>query len=242
MTEQETLRKPIMPETGPRPLTASSEIKFNTTCLTTGKITIYQSKSTFSEMGFFRMSNKDYGVSLDSFLDFDPFWAPELLDFDPKQYSIQTTKHGNLGVYETKGETLIPEQQKPKIIVEAKDIRAVDSISCTMKGKVCSSGFVFPENLPPCPLGGGQRISPEELEQMLLTAEKNDKPQSYYHRHRGFAKVDPNFAGRNVSLIAFGFQYRSTGSPMLTDAVVIDRAERKLLPRVFYNLTPEKTT
>ena len=233
MTDKETLKNPVTPETGPKPLTASN-IESNSIRLKMGEVKFLKPEHPFYNIGLFliTMTYPNARFHHNSHL---PYWSQELLNFDPKQHTLQTSKYGNLMVYETKGETSISAQNKPKIIIEAKDIRAVDAISL-MKGEVRPSGYVFPKNFPPFPLGCGQRISSEELERMLLEAERHNEPQSSYSDWREFAKVDPRFANKDVLLIPFCPQYEKSENLMKTDAVVIDLAERKLIPRIFYRL------
>jgi len=236
MTNPEISKELSMLETGPKPLTAS-EIEFNARRLKNNEIVANKLKSTFSQMGIFRVLHEHADYPFAPQPDSDPFWAPELLKFDPQQYTIQTTRYGNLGVYGVKEGM---SAAKPEMIIEAKDVRSVEGITVISTGIVRSSGFIFPENLPPYPLGGDKKISPEELEQMLLIAGKKDKPQAYYHRLRGFAKVNTIFAGKKACLIPFGVEYSGVGDYMLADAVVVDLTKRQLLPRVFYNLDPKK--
>jgi hypothetical protein len=231
----ETLKYPAIPETGPRPLT-NNDIELNSINLKFNKVRTSESKPTFNNFGIFSVED-DFSRNY-SYFD-DSYWSQELMTFDPEQHIIQTSKYGNLKVYETKGEIFLSAQNKPKIIIEAKDVRKIDKLY-TMKGEVRPSGFVLPKLFPPYPLGHNQRISPEELEQMLLTAQKNDKPESSYTLEKGFAKVDPSFANKDVLLIPFDILYRDVENIMQTDAIVIDLAERKLIPRVFYNLAPKE--
>jgi|WetSurMetagenome_2_1015567.scaffolds.fasta_scaffold278713_2 hypothetical protein len=238
MTEKETLGKPEITETGPRPLTAS-QIEINTNRLRTGKIVKDEmSQSTFTSSGFFLV--KDFMSRNDWLVDAERYWAPELLAFDPQQYSVRTTKFGNLGVYKNREGEFVSAQQKPKIIIEARDVRIVDN-GLSIIGEVRPSGFVFPnpKYISSYRLGNDQDISPEQLEQMLLEAEKNSKSESAYNPNGGFAKVDPSFVNKDVLLFPFVAQYGNPKDAMQRDAVVIDIEERKLLPRVFYTLKPE---
>lgn len=233
--DREIMRPKIL-ETGPKPL-ATNDIEYNSQELKTGRVvTIGSKSSSFSSIGIFSITdrNQTYQPSHSS----NPFWSEELLRFDPSQHSLRTNKYGNLEVHKTNGEGFIPAQARPIIILEAKDVRALDQVYIK-RGEVRSSGFVFPKDFPRYPLGKEQEISPEDLEQMLLNAQKNDKPQASYSLKAGFVKVDPSLVGRDVLLLPFHVIYRDIKDLMKTDAVVIDLAQRKLLPRIFYTLNPK---
>jgi hypothetical protein len=218
MPNPEISKKLSMLETEPKPLMVRREIELNKEWLEVGRIETLPSGLIFDEAGFFKMSQIDK-----SYL----FWTSKLLKSDPQQCIMRKTKYGNLGVYKENF-------TKPNPIIEAKDIRMVDDIDI-IYGRVHSTGIVFPEGPPPSLLKyGDKEISLDELGQRLLAIMEHSKPQPYYHRHAGFAKVNPIFAGRKVCLIPFSTEYvASTGDRALADAVVVDLTKRQLLPRVF---------
>lgn len=234
MAKIEELRTPAIPETGPKPLTTDG-IKHNLSELKDRRIKTLGSKSTAcSSMGIFQTVNRYEPDLLSTYLS-RYYWSQELLRFNGQPHLLKINKYGNLEVYETQGEIFISAQKKPKIIIEPKDIREVDR---KIEGHVRPSGFVL-ENCQYFDLETQEMVSLEKLEEMLLVAEKNDHPQSTYRDSKGFAKVDPKLAGKDVLVIPFrqvsldaGYGFRRH------DAVVIDVKEQQLMPRVFYTVGP----
>lgn len=211
------------PETGPKPLIAE-DVKLNSEIIKASRVAPHGPNNlSFSSEGLFLLAEDRAEL----------YWSQDLLRLDPNNHISKTNKFGNLEVF---GGRFFSNGQKPKIIIEAKDIRLVDRINI-IEGNVRPSGFVFPKEFPTYSLG--RMLSPEDLEQMLSTAEKNDKPESDYFPTGGFAKVDPSLSGKEVGLIPFSAIYGNTNGAKHEDAIIIDYTGHKLIPRVFYKLTPE---
>ncbi|OGH25061.1 MAG: hypothetical protein A3B47_03125 [Candidatus Levybacteria bacterium RIFCSPLOWO2_01_FULL_39_24] len=241
MANIEAPKNPLITETGPKPLTLE-QVESNSIRLKMGRIKNFKLGSesvSFSNIGGFSITD-EYDADQFGF-NSDPYWSQDLLRFDPLTHILKTNKYGNLEVYETQGGKLIPNGQRPRIIIGARDLREIDRVYF-MEGEVRPSGFVFPKHFPRYPLGEGREITPEELEQMLLKAQRDDKPQSDYNLHGGFARVDSSLVGKSVLLIPFDVTYRDSKNVMQTDAVIVDVEELKLIPRIFYTLTPETKT
>lgn len=241
----EKLRTSVIPETGPKPLTDEC-IRSISEALKTGIVLPHgRKKLYFGNDGHFFLTGNGAGS----------YWSQDLLRFNPDNHLIETNKCGNLNVHVRRFKT----KQEPKIIIESKDIRKINSI---MKGEVNSSGFVFEKGCRHFSLEGQNLFSPEEVEEMLLRAERNSQSELTYRSSKGFAKVDPSLAGRDVLLMTFRnpeldkfiekIRKDPTGDiekyfPEVfrrffrrEDAVVIDITEGKLVPRVFYTLNPDK--
>jgi len=232
MNRHEALKIPKLPETGPK-LLNEKNINFNSMRLRMGKISPIKPPH-FNNVGIFYVVDR-YTDPFYQNLDYS-FWSEKLMQIDPNKHALRAGKYGDLLVYEAGTEQIPFNVSQPKVIAP-KDIRRIDRIS-SLRGMVASSGFVLRKHFPPYPLGNRQNISPEQLEQMLLAAEKNNEPQDYYHDMYGFAKVDPSLTGREVLVLTLDYRERENIS--MTDAVVIDVANCKLLPRVFYNLNPKQ--
>lgn len=223
MSYLETKRNPVIQETGPKPLTEAG-INYNINGLKDSIVKALESKSTScSSMGIFRTASKYDNLGLYA----QYYWSQELLRFEDQPHLLQINKYRNLEAYETQGEVFISRHMKPKIIIKPEEIRMVEQ---RIDGRVSPSGFVLPKEMPPYPLGGEKRLSPEEVEDKLIATQKTDAPQSSCHTEYGWAKVDPSLAGKDVLLILF------KSDSVFADAVVIDQKQKLLVPRNFYIL------
>lgn len=143
-------------------------------------------------------------------------WSSDLLQFHPTRAVLESSRQGNLLVKDHRGSLLqsIPPEQ----------VRIIDT---TEPGVVRRSGFVLPDH--GYTLEDGRSFSPQELEEILVNAERNIEPPFY--TPRPFIKVNPQLLlGYTLSILIFGTSPDNLN--MGRDMVVMRRPLRSLVSRV----------
>lgn len=241
MATAETSGRPNIPQTGPEPL-GKDDVEIISYRLKESRIGIWkrarltEQQQDFGEEGAFHVTAHSPHYSL--MYDLDIFWSKYLLEIDPTKNTLQISReYGSLRVCD-------PATRRVRAIIPASELRRV-AAAHKVNGVVTKSGFVFSIDFPPYRqlLDSNERLTPKELERMLLDAEKITEPQSRYRVIGGFAKVDPTLYGTKVLILPFeaSFPSKETEEVMRRDAVVIDVAKRQLIPRTFLNI-PKSTT
>lgn len=202
-------------ETGPRPLTQEQtdvlRVKLGSTRVSPVSFIGMEGSMTFFEHGTFRVKDPNLPGWFDKG---EVLWSAKLLNYNPREVKIKTSRRGNLLVIEP-GNDIVVETIRPS------DVRFVDAIF-SGKVRVSRSGYLIDK-------GGlwvnGVHWPEDEADQILADAEKGVEPPGFCLQP--FLKADPALSGKSVVELFLSPPLRPDWR--VVDGIAIDQ-NRKLVP------------
>lgn len=172
-------------------------------------------------------------------LDTLRMWSPRLLPYSENkdQYRIRVIKGA-------KKIAVIKQKEGGNDVVEctinASDIRCVNTLVNLRPQlyKVGESGYLLPPPLGIKIFIHGD-LKPEQLDQILLDAQKGVRPKDEFLKHLPLIQTDPKYAGQIVDGIFFDNNFAIGKVKEMPDAAVLTGDGHLLGRRVRYPLSPQ---